>query len=450
MDKLKKCLFGFKMIYLLYLLLAFNAFVNEMPWMNLAAYGITAVGGILCIWMLLGWKRYKKAAGIVLLELFALSYAVSAATHISYAGIVENAKGFIWLLLPGILVYASSADMDRKEMHKELTSLAGLYVAYCTVADAVSLSMLAWGWKYDYTDPAGTIHSIGYRWGRLWGIYDDPNHGATISAIAVFFLIYLVGKTKKLWQKILLLICGLIQYAYIAFSDSRTGMLCLVTGLAFYTVLQIVRDRHTAGKKVLVLLITAAAIFAGDAAMKAAYAPVDAMMRKREAQNISLQGNSRKQKLKQDYSNGRIELWRSGLEIIESSPVIGVGYRNMNGYAQQHFPDSYMVKNAAAIHYDSMHNLEMDVLVSQGIVGMIVFLAFLIHILWKIIRSFSVLQKTDGHFIAVMLSAALALGAASTFLSFIFYVNAPQSFCFWLFLGYGIHALMKEKETSKQ
>lgn len=436
------------MIYLLYLLLAFNAFVNGMPWMNLAAYGITAGGGILCVWMFLRWKRYKKAAGIVLLELFALSYAVSAVIHISYAGIVENAKGLIWLVLPSILVYASSFDMGRDEMHKELTSLAGLYVVYCTTADAISLSMLAWGWKYDYTDPAGTIHSIGYRWGRLWGIYDDPNHGATISAIAVFFLIYLFGKTRKLWQKILLVICGIIQYAYIAFSDSRTGMLCLIAGMVFYTVLQIVRDRHTAGKKILVLAITAAAIFAGDAALKAAYAPVDAMMRKREAQNISLPANNnRKQKLKQDYSNGRIELWSSGQEIIESSPIIGVGYRNMSGYAQQHFPDSYMVKNAAQIRYDSMHNLEMDVLVSQGIAGMIVFLAFLVHILWKIIRSFSVLQKADDHFIAVMLSAALALGAASTFLSFIFYVNAPQSFCFWLFLGYGMHALMKEKEA---
>lgn len=439
------------MIYLMYLLLAFNAFVNGMSWMNLAAYGITAGGGVLCIWMFLRWKRYKKAVGIVLLELFALSYAVSAVTHISYAGAVENAKGFIWLVLPSIVLYASAFDMSKEEMHKELTSLASLYVVYCTVADTISLSMLAWGWKYDYTDPAGTIHSIGYRWGRLWGIYDDPNHGATISAIAVFFLIYLFGKTRKLWQKVLLVICGVIQYAYIAFSDSRTGILCLVTGLVFYTILQIVGDRHTAGKRILILTITAAAIFAGDVALKAAYAPVDAMMRKREAQKISSSvNNERKQKLKQDYSNGRMELWGSGLEIMESSPVIGVGYRNMSGYAQQHFPDSYMVKNAAQIRYDSMHNLELDVLVSQGIAGMVVFLALLIHMLWKIIRSVSALQKADDHFIAVMLSAALALGVASTFLSFIFYVNASQSFCFWLFLGYGMNALMKEKEAPNQ
>ena len=120
----------------------------------------------------------------------------------------------------------------------------------------------------------------------------------------------------------------------------------------------------------------------------------------------------------------------------------------MSGYAQKHFPDSYMVKNAARILYDSMHNLEMDVLVSQGIVGMALFLAFLIHMLWKIIRRFSVLQKADDNFIAVMLSAALALGMASTFLSFIFYVNAPQSFYFWLFLGYGMHTLAKETEES--
>lgn len=97
-----------------------------------------------------------------------------------------------------------------------------------------------------------------------------------------------------------------------------------------------------------------------------------------------------------------------------------------------------------------MHNLEMDVMVSQGIVGIVTFLTFLIYMLWKIIRRFFILRKAEDSFIAVMLSAALALGVASIFLSFIFYVNAPQSFCFWLFLGYGMHALTNEKEAPNQ
>lgn len=447
MDKFKKCLLGFKGVYLIYLLFAFNAFINGQAWMNLATYGIAACGGVLCIGMLLRWKRYKKATGIILLELFVLSYAFSAGVHISYAGIVENAKGFIWLILPIVLVYASAFDMSRKETRQELAVLSGLYVVYCTVANMVSLGMLVWGRNYDYTDPAGIIHSIGYRWGRLWGVYDDPNHGATISAIAIFLLIYLFGTVKKLWQKILIVICGVIQYAYIVFSDSRTGVVCLAAGMVFYAVLQIFRDRHAIGKKILLLVVSVLLMFAGDVALKASYAPFDAMMKKREAQNLKPTESSRKKNLKQDYSNGRIELWKDGLEIIESSPAIGVGYRNMSEYAQQHFPNAYMVKNSSGIRYDSMHNLEMDVLVSQGIVGALLFLAVFIYMFWQIIQRFSLLQMADSSFTITMLSFALALGAAATFLSFIFYVSAPQNFCFWLFLGYGMHALTERKEA---
>ncbi len=446
MDRLKKSLFVFKMIYLLYLLLAFNAFVNGMPWMNLATYGIAAVGGILCIWMLLYWKKYRKTVAIILLGLFMLSYMVSAVTHISCAGITENAKGFIWMVLPIILVYASAFAMNREEMNRELACLSGMYVVYCTIANAVGLGMIVWGRNYDYTDSVGTVHPIGYRWGRLWGIYDDPNHGATISAIAIFLLIYLYGKARKLWQKILIVICGIIQYAYIIFSDSRTGILCLTAVVVLYMFLQIVRNRHSLGNKILILAIVIVVIFAGDVALKAAYAPLDAKLKKLEVQNvIKPTTNDRKQNLKKDYSNGRIELWTNGIEIVETTPVIGVGYRNMNGYAQRYFPDSYMVKNASGVQYDSMHNLEMDVLVSQGIIGMILFVAIFGCMFWRILQKLPVLRKEKDNFIILMIASSLALGAAATFLSFIFYVNAPQNFCFWLFLGYGMRALTEEK-----
>lgn len=447
MDKFKKCLLVFKGIYLIYLLLAFNAFINGQAWMNLATYGIAACGGALCIWMFLRWKRYKKATGIILMGMFVVSYLISAGLHSFYAGIVENVKGFIWLILPIALVYASAFDMSRKEIRLELAVLSGLYVTYCTAANMVSLGMLVWGRNYDYVDPTGTIHSIGYRWGRLWGVYDDPNHGATISAIAIFLLIYLFGTVKKLWQKILIVICAGIQYAYIVFSDSRTGMVCLAAGMVLYVFFQIFRDRHVIGKKILLLVAAVLLLLAGDVALKATYAPFDLMMKKREAQNLKVPESGRKENLKQDYSNGRIELWKNGLEIMESSPVIGVGYRNMSEYAKQHFPNSYMVKNKSGVRYDSMHNLEMDVLVSQGFVGAFLFLAAAIYMFWQIIQRFSLLKRVESSFTITMLSFAFALGAAATFLSFIFYVNAPQNFCFWLFLGYGMHVLTEKKET---
>lgn len=459
MDRFKQCLFGFKIIYLLYLLLAFNAFVNGMLWMNLATYVITVLGGIMSIWVLLRWRRYRRTVCIVPLGMFVLSYIISAIIHISYAGAAENVKGLIWLVLPMILIYTTVFDMNREEIQQEMKWIFGVYITYCTIVNMLSLSMLFWGRKYDFQDAVGTIHPIGYRWGRLWGIYDDPNHGAVISVIAVFMLFYLFGKTKKLWHKILFVICASVQYAYIVFSDSRTGEACLVAGIVLYAFLQIlsklqsVERKQTVKKNIVFLVIAVCFIFAGDAALKAAYAPIDIKLKKIEAQKhltTSKPGkaNERKKNLEQDYSNGRIELWKNGLEIVETSPVIGIGYRNINAYARKNLPNLYMTKNASGVQYDSMHNLEMDVLVSQGIIGFGLFLFILAQMLWIIIRKVVGSSETDITDEILMLAMAMALGVAGTFLSFIFYVNSPQTFCFWLFLGYGMNLLTEKNEGS--
>lgn len=477
MDSFKKCLFGFKMIYLVYLLFAFNAFINGMAWMNVATYAIAFLGVFFCVWMLLRWKRYKKAIAVVGLGLFVLSYAVSAFTHASYSGFIENTKGFLWLIFPIFLLYVSAFDMTRKDMETELTWLSISYIIYCTVANCVSLSMLVWGRMYDYIDPIGVAHGIGYRWERLWGVYDDPNHGATISAIAIFLLLYLYGKTKKLWQKILIVICGVIQYAYIVFSDSRTGLVCVLAGIIFYAFFQLIKQKQLRWKKTLFFVGIFIIIIAGDFGLKVAYVSYDDMVKVQEVQKQSIaqeeidrkegqktenKSNAkinsktneqsdknvvedRKQDLKRDYSSGRVALWKDGLNIVKTSPLFGVGFRNMSGYAQKHFENSYMVKNLYGVHYDSMHNLEMDVLVGQGIIGIILFFGIFISMFWKILCR--IFQKENNHFLIVMLSSALALGVAATFLSFIFYVNAPQNFCFWLFLGYGMNVLAEKEEA---
>ena len=216
-NQLKKAIFGFKILYLIYLLLAFNSFVNAKGWMNLASYVITALGAVLILWMGVFYKRYRRVHNRFLLLAFVVSYCVSAAAHISY-GLVENVKGLIWLLIPLIIVYASAFDMSREEIRREMRWLSGIYILYCTVANLVSLSMVYWGRMYEFQDKAGNFHVIGYRWNRLWGIYDDPNHGATITMIALFMLLYFLADIKKIWKKVLLFLVFIINYIYIYFN----------------------------------------------------------------------------------------------------------------------------------------------------------------------------------------------------------------------------------------
>ncbi|WP_334136689.1 hypothetical protein, partial [Muricomes intestini] len=199
-KKLKQALFLFKVCYLLYLLLAFNAFVNGTAWMYKASYVITVAGAGMILWMLFQHKQYRKGYNLWILTAFVVSYMISAAAHLSY-GVTENVKGLIWLVIPIAVIYFSAFAMSGKEICREIQWISAIYICYCTVANLVSLSMVYWGRKYNYIDETGIVHGIGYRWERLWGVYDDPNHGATITIVALFMLVYLLYSRRKLWQR---------------------------------------------------------------------------------------------------------------------------------------------------------------------------------------------------------------------------------------------------------
>ena len=451
-KKLKQALFLFKVCYLLYLLLAFNAFVNGTAWMYKASYVITVAGAGMILWMLFQHKQYRKGYNLWILTAFVVSYMISAAAHLSY-GVTENVKGLIWLVIPIAVIYFSAFAMSGKEICREIKWISAIYICYCTVANLISLSMVYWGRKYDYIDETGTAHGIGYRWERLWGVYDDPNHGATITIVALFMLVYLFYCMRKLWQRIGLSLLFIINFLYVALSDSRTAIVSLAAGIVFGGCLLawIRKKSGTLWKRVLVpilgALLAAGIVLAGDVGVKAVYRPVNQKMEETvKAQQPALQvkkvtgakKETRENDLKEDYSNGRIEIWKNGLQIIQKSPVIGVGFRNIQGYTKKYFPEGYLVKNAYDVKYDSMHNLELDILVGQGVLGEVIFIALLVNICIILLKRVHLVSPEYRAEAVFSTSAAVALLAAGTFLSFIFYVNAPQNMCFWLFLGYAM------------
>lgn len=449
-KKFKRILYIFKSCYLMYLLLAFNAFINGTKWMYRAAYVITVFGTGLILWMLFLYKRYKKTYNIWLLGAFVVSYLISAVTHISY-GMTENIKGIIWLVLPLVLVYVSVFDMSGTEIRREMRILSGIYIFYCTIANLASLSMIYWGRMYDYIDDIGVIHGIGYRWNRLWGVYDDPNHGATITVVALFMLAYLFSYAKKLWQRYVYILICIVNYFYIVLSDSRTGMVSLGGGILLCGFLlfwvKIGRGVHL--RRALLPLLCAAIVigvtFASDAVLKLIYQPIDqSIVQQLEGRKTivsklqSDKKNVRKDDLKRDYSNGRMGIWGNALQIARKSPIVGVGYRNILPYAKVYFPQGYLVKNDSGVQYDSIHNLVLDVLVGQGISGEIILFLLVGNII--IILCKNIHQVPEKYYREEMFSVVIAgaLVAAGTFYSYIFYVNSPQNVCFWLFLGYAM------------
>lgn len=452
--KFEQVLFAYKIYYLIYLLLAFNAVINGMTFMKYATMAAALWGVLMGVFMLKDYRKYLGVPNLFILLAFLLSAAFSAVMNVHY-GITENVKGLIWLGICFVPIYVSGCVLDRKQIFKEIKVLSAILVVYCTCVHVISLSMIVWGRKWDYKDMSGTIHAIGYRWGRLWGLYDDPNRGSVIALCAFFLALYLIRCVKNKAVKVLLVSTMLIQYLYVIFSDSRTGIVSLAEGVFVAACLWLYnRLPGSRRRRVIVSLLLAVLMAAGAVGVtsvgKDAYNKVDSKVAKLW---INRTGNAkpsgvkkpigRKADLEKDRSNGRFAIWESGLQIAKSSPIYGVSFRNMTAYAEENFPDCYLVNNPQNGKYDSMHNMPLDILVSQGVIGISIFFCFAGNTIRCLLRGVKNLAEESRYPAIVLFSLAAAVAVAGISLTIVFYISAPESFLFWLCLGY-LMGLMRD------
>ena len=212
-PKMKKLIFYFKLYDLLYVLLAFNAFVNGSAVMEIATLILVLFGAVTAVCMAAQFHVYRKMPNIWIIAAFLVSYLISSGLTRQY-GVTDNLKEMLWLGISMIVIYGSSYMYEPDEMKQEFRILAWVWVAYCTIANLVSLSMVVWGRGYKIGSGA-TAKVVGLKWGRLWGIYDDPNHGGTIAVAAILLTIYLIVTAKKRWQKGICLFTIVIQFVYL-------------------------------------------------------------------------------------------------------------------------------------------------------------------------------------------------------------------------------------------
>ena len=143
-------------------------------------------------------------------------------------------------------------------------------------------------------------------------------------------------------------------------------------------------------------------------------------------------------------------IWESGLEIIKASPVYGASYRNITEFAEDRFPETYLVKNSLGIKYDSMHSMVVDTATAQGALGIAALIWLMVNTLLYMKRKVKGAPPDIFRPAVAVFTVMVSISAAATVLSTIFYVNSPETFCFWLCFGYFIALLQTgHKEEAK-
>ena len=468
----------FKVFYLIHVLLAFNCFTFKSRILDVTSVLILLFGTVILFYKLLHYKELFKCKFILLWLLFFISYVITMIINYKY-GIIGNIKGGVWLAFQCIILFCIEESYEQSTVKQELKVVSAILIAYTAVCNFIGLIMMiqSYGGRFFYDD--GSMSCYGFIWGRLWGCYTDPNHGGLITAVAILAAIYLILISKKIWLKIMYGVSIALNYLYIVFSDSRSSKISLVLAFLLFLILFISfnsKETKRRWKKIglyVAAIVASVILYFSFNGIKNLYnyyiiQSVKEMMSETAAEYetvieseaaspeeviaesieqekedmIEQKTVGREQDIENDFSNRRFDIWKSSIEIFNDNKVFGVGFRNILNYAKDKLPDTYIVNNDHG-EFDSFHNVFFDVLVSQGIVGMVIVLALAISILYFSIKGIFIKKAGRNIEVVVLFSMIIVLLAGSMFVSAIFYVNSPETVLFWTLLGYLVYSIEK-------
>lgn len=303
---------------------------------------------------------------------------------------------------------------------------------------------MAVGYSNVYTTYDNYEIASGFIWGRLWGVFNDPNAAATMSALAVLLGIHSFLTASKRSLKVYYGVNIVLQISYIAFSDSRSGLIALGVGTGIFIFLGRLKAYEKIkgySKYLKIILITLASMIFIMAIPKIiiwGYNNLDRVTESSEKEPPK--EVKRGYDLEENISNRRFDLWKSGIEIFQTTPVVGTSYSGITDYAKENLPDTYLVNNDYK-EFKHLDNEFLNVLVSQGIIGALILLILIFNCAVYILKRIFKVSGTDFVIIQTLLSGLCCMCVGVMFRQGMFYYNGPNTVMFWMLLGYLISLL---------
>lgn len=449
----KKIALLFKILYISYVFIGINSFLYQSFFVDYFTALIMVVGLYLVFLRVKYLTKELIFLNGIALILFFVSYILSALVNFHY-GIIGNIKGGVWLFLQISLLYICIGKMGSRQIKSELNVIFITILVWTGLDNLFSLVLLLQkkGGLYQFENGKSAFYGIVN--GRLWGAYIDPNHGAIVTVIALLICLYYLIGVSKTKNKILLILGIIINLCYLAFSDSRTGLVSAIVGIASFFIPYFWTKYHRKIAynilfSILIIIITSFGILLLTTGIKRLYnisIQVETAQMQESQNNVKVEDKNeensevkyelgRAEEIEHDISNRRFDIWKSGLEVFKENILFGVSYRNIVQYTQENLPETYIVNNDMRV-FDSFHNMFVDLIASQGIFGVITFLLFVVLTIKTIIKSLIVGINENVYEMYLLIACLFSLASGAFFISAILYVNTPHTIIFWCMLGY--------------
>jgi O-antigen ligase len=376
--------------------------------------------------------------------LVAYLFIIAASTLINHKyQFTGNVNLLVWETIYFLMIF----ELAREGVFtkKFYSAIAEILIGSWFFQAVISLGMFVTQFSYNRFYTIRDRVRIGFVENRLFGVFGEPNYGATTCLLVIILSVYFLmrGVSKKwrifLWTNIVL------QYLVIVLTGSRTALLLGMGVTAVVIFIKVLGWQRLAAWHP--LLRIAVGLVLGAVGAVSLYGVVDLSKiiltkipalfhqfdlndhgKKDSADKINLDradvdGNK-------DISNMRFSIWMSALQLFKSKWLLGTSPRGVVPYAQDAFPKGFIAQQGIVTH-----NAYINVLTSTGILGFVAVIGFYLKQAFTVLRD-AFLDKdffrSYKGFYFLVIMVILVFGF---FNNEMLLVNNVGSFIIWLFLG---------------
>ncbi len=351
-------------------------------------------------------NRLTALLGLGAIALFSISTVWAVHPGISFFGSYERQQGLFNIIHYFLLFFLIISEIDSRAKAKQLITallIGSGFVAAYGLTQAMGLDIYRWGESSQ---------------ARIFSTFGQPNflghYVATLLPLTVYAIIYIA---KKFWQRLLVAVLLVVQLFCLICTYSRSAWVALASAVVVWGVWELWRR----GRKRLVMGV---AIFGIVVGFLLVFSPLRqtliGYLREPGRGSFSVRISTFLDPFAES-GRTRQNYWQAAVAIMQEAPVgrqlFGFGPEGQaDAFAPQYRPEWAFYEYINS-YPDRAHNFILDILLQYGIVGLVVFAAFVLTIFARLLSE-AKRQTGDAYWLALSLAVALIAYTVNNIFSF--------------------------------
>lgn len=220
---------------------------------------------------------------------------------------------------------------------------------------------------------------LNYFYGELLSMDQHPTYIAMYVFLGILISLEFISRESELRMKIIWMICTVFLFIGLYFLSSRASYLAVLVIFPVFLWIKFkpLKFKLLSALSLITLLVLVSYVYLGNQRVRIYF---DKTM-----DNAVL-------------NDGRMEIWKSALKVVEKNPLFGAGIGDYYAAMDKEFKDS---QYSAGYYKDfNAHNQYLEILCISGIIGFLIFAGIIVIMLYTAVKDRNLLY---GAFIIMVL-----------------------------------------------